>query len=739
MFGPRRLLARLRALMASGAAAPLDPLVKLVAGEMVAEVCSIYVMRPGAILELAATEGLRPEAVHHTRLRVGEGIVGVAASTGEVLNLPDAQNHPAFVYRPETGEESYSSLIAVPIRRSGHTLGVLTVQNRTPRRYDEEEVEVLETIAMLVAELLAASGVKDGDDEAVGVTGSRVFDAVVLAPGLAMGPVHVLGTTHAPKRLLADDPQAELRRLDAATEKMRRGLDVLIEQQAPDGEAPREILEAYRVIASDPGFLRRIGEAVKAGLTAEAAVWRVAGEVRERMRRISDPYLRERLADMEDLAARLATALTGDTGPETIPPGTILVARRLGPAQLLDWYGRGIAGVVIEEGSPSGHAAIMARALDIPTLGGARGLLESADAGDEAVLDAEEGQFILRPEPDLRLGYEHAMDARRERQAGFAALRDVPSLSRDGERVRLMINIGLAMELDQLDRTGAEGIGLFRTEIAMLARGGVADVAEQAAIYSRVLDAAGDRPVIFRTLDLGGDKLLPDAPPPEEENPAMGWRSLRVALDRPVLLRRQLRALLLAAAGRKLSVMFPMVATIAEFRQARAVLTAEAARVRPGPSEISIGTMLEVPALLFQIPALLRECDFISVGTNDLMQFFFAADRGSPALAGRYDLLSAPVLDALGGLATLAGAAGVPVSVCGEAASRPLEALVLASLGYETLSMPAPSVLPVKAALLGTDLGALRTMLTSLRRSGVEEASLREPLLAWLREQGAPI
>jgi len=505
------------------------------------------------------------------------------------------------------------------------------------------------------------------------------------------------------------------------------------------GDAPREVLDAYKLIAADAGWLKRVGDAIRGGLSAEAAVHRVADELRDRMRRITDPYLRERLADLEDLAGRLLSALGGDAPPDVIVPGAILLARRLGPAQLLEWHARGIAGVAIEEGSSGGHAAIMARALGIPVLGGARGMLEAAEAGDLAVLDADDGLLILRPEADVVSGYNLALEARSQRRAGYAKLRGVPARSADGVRMRLMLNVGLAMELDQLDETGAEGIGLFRTEIAMLARGAIGDVAEQAATYARVLDAARGRPVLFRTLDLGGDKLLPGATPPEEENPAMGWRSLRVGLDRPASLRRQLRALLLAAGGRELSVMFPMVATVAEFRAAKALLLAEAKRVRPSPERLNIGAMLEVPALLWQLKALLTEADFISIGSNDLMQFLFAADRGTPALADRYDLISPPVLDLLDHVVAAGRAAGRPISVCGEAASRPLEALVLASLGITNLSMPALSILPVKALLADADLRAFRAMLDSLRAAEPSDASLREPLLGWMREHGLTV
>ncbi len=750
MQTPRRLLARLRDLMARGSA-PLPELVRLVAAELVAEVCSIYALKPGDILELTATEGLLAEAVGRTRLRVGEGIVGLVAATGQALNLPDAQNHPSFAYRPETGEEPYASMLAVPVRRAGRVLGVLVVQNRTPRRYEADAVDELETVAMLLAELLAAIGAEDGASEGIAGTVPRRFAATLLVPGLVIGPALLHGTTHRPRRLLADNPEAELTRLNDAVAAMQSSLDDLIASglpketasRSPDATASREILDAYRLVAADAGWLRRVGDAIRGGLSAEAAVQRVSGDLRDRMRRVVDPYLRERLADLEDLAGRLLAALDGGGEAGAVPAGSILLARRLGPAELLDWHARGIAGVVIEEGSAGGHAAILARALELPALAGARGILETAEHGDEVILDADDpggaGQVMLRPEQELRQAYRRALEARNARQAGWAALRDRPAVTRDGCAVSLMLNVGLALELGQLDSVRADGIGLFRTEIGMLARGAIADMQEQAAVYARVLDAAGDRPVVFRTLDLGGDKLLPGSPPATEENPAMGWRSLRIGLDRPALLRRQLRALLLAAGGRPLTVMFPMVATVAEFHAARSLLVAEAARVRPTPSKLSIGTMLEVPALMFQLPALLAEVDFISVGTNDLLQFLFAADRGTPALAGRYDMLSPAMVALLGDLVTQAAAAGVPVSVCGESASRPLEAMVLVGLGISTLSMPASAILPVKAMLAELDLVGFRRLLDSVRRTSAGAASLREPILAWAREHGLPV
>lgn len=737
MTTTKGLLSRLRNLRAHGSA-PLSALVRLVASELASEVCSIYVQRPGDILELAATEGLKEDAIGRTRLRVGEGIVGLCAATGTVMNLPDAQNHPAFAYRPETGEEPFASLLAVPVRRSGRTLGVLVVQNRAPRNFTVTEVDDLETVAMLLAEMLPASGATDGSPDGVGATLPRLFVGTPLMGGIAVGPIVLLSSARPVARFLSDDPEAEQTRLDQAVASMQRGLDDLFADVPQNGRpddvtASREVLEAYRLVAADAGWLRRVAEVIRGGMTAEAAVQRVASELHVRMRSIRDAYLRERLADMEDLARRLLAALTGTELASPVPDGAVLLARRLGPAELLDWHARGITGVAIEEASPAGHAAILARALGIPAIGNLRGMLDSAEPGDEAVIDADDGQFILRPETEVRNAYTRAREARSAKYAELAIWRERPAVTANGVELKLMLNIGLGLELPQLARTGADGIGLFRTEIAMLARGSVADVGEQAAMYARVLDEAGDKPVLFRTLDLGADKMLPGTVN-DEENPAMGWRSLRVGLDRPALLRRQLRALLLAAGSRELSVMFPMVATVAEFRAARALLLAETRRVQPSSGNLRIGTMLEVPALMWQLPDLLKEVDFLSIGSNDLLQFLFAADRGTPSLYDRYDFLSQPMLDVLDQVVAAAKVARVPVSLCGEAASRPLEALVIATVGIPSLSMPASAILPIKAMFAQVDLASFQPVLSAIRRGG--GMGLREPISTWAREQG---
>lgn len=733
----RRLLSRLRELIAHGAAGPgvLPDLVRAVAAELVAEVCSVYLVRPGEILELVATHGLNPEAVGRTRLRVGEGIVGTVAAQGLALNLPDAQNHPAFAYRPETGEEPFASLLAVPIRRAGAAVGVVAVQNLAPRLYDGDEVEVLETVAMLLASLLPPGAIADGFNASL----SRRFGGQVLVPGVVVGTVALSGVAAGPVRLIADNPVAEFARLDTAVDSMRRSLDALIALRAPQAGESREVLEAHRLIAGDRGWLARVRDSVRGGFTAEAAVDRVVSELRGRARRIADPYLRERLADVEDVANRLLGALCGtEDGP--LPEGAVLVARRLGPAELLGFHARGVCGLVLEEGSAAGHAAIIARTLGLPVLGGVRGVVGAAQAGDAIVLDADEARVILRPESEVRAIYQRAIAARGERRDELAALLAQPATTVDGTRVRVMLNAGLATDLDQLDPLGADGVGLFRTEIAALARGALPDAAEQRALYGRVLEASGGREVVFRTFDLGGDKMLPgfDAEADGEENPAMGWRALRIALDRPAILRGQVRALLQAAAGTRLSVMFPMVTTVAEFAAAKDLLLREAARLGV-EGTVSAGAMLEVPALWMQRDALCAAADFVCIGSNDLTQFMFAADRGSPRVGGRYDLLSAPMLDLLEGLVDSAAAAGIPLSICGEQAGRPIEAMAMLAIGIRTLSMSPPAVPRVRQMLAALDLAALRPALAGFRAAGRDGASLRDALTTWARHRDLPL
>jgi len=744
--GARRLLKRLRDLMAGGGTGQerLNQTVRIIAADMVAEVCSIYMVRPGEVLELFATEGLKQEAVHKTRLAIGEGLVGDIAAHARPLALADAQSHPLFAYKPETGEEIFHSLMGVPILRGGRVLGVLVVQNRSFREYDEEETEALQTIAMVLAELAASDslfGSPEAALESVTLLPERL-EGLRLNEGLAIGRVVLHQPRVTIRQMVAEDPVRERTRLDAAVERMHSAIDDLLER-ADLGHAGehREILETYRMFAEDRGWLGRIVEAINAGLTAEAAVQRVQDDTRARMHQITDPYLRERLSDLEDVGNRLLRHLTGDrTAAQTgaLPDEAVLVARSMGPAELLDYDRSRLRAVVLEEGSPTAHVAIVARALGLPMVGRVKDLLARAAPDEPIIVDAEHGIIVLRPSDEVREAFVAAIGARAAREAQYARFRDLPTVTRDGAPVDLLINAGLLIDLGHLEATGAAGVGLYRTEIPFMVRSTFPDVTAQVEFYREVYARAGDRQVVFRTLDIGGDKRLPYLEMADDENPAMGWRAIRIALDRPMMLRQQLRALLTASAGRRLDVMFPMIANVAEFDAAHDLLRRERARLSArgaeGPSEIRIGTMLEVPALAWQMPALLDRVDFVSIGSTDLMQFLFACDRGSTRLAGRYDVLSPGALGFLKEIISACAARSIPLTLCGEMAGRPLEAMALIGLGLRRLSMSPSAIGPVKEMLRSLDAVEAGAFLDTLL--ALPDLSLRGRLSAFAQDRG---
>ncbi len=749
--GPRVLLRRLREVMAEPVSAQdrLDKIVVLIAANMVAEVCSVYVLRVDGTLELYATEGLNKAAVHQTVLRADEGLVGLVASEANPINLSEAQAHPAFSYRPETGEEIYHAFLGVPVLRAGNTLGVLVVQNRARRTYSEEEEEALQTTAMVLAEMIASGelsaiaqpGAEPAARRPLHLTGTSLND------GIALG--HVV--LHEPRvvitNFIADDVPKELKRLEAAVETMRSDLDVLLERgEVADGGEHRDVLEAYRMFAYDRGWVHRLEEAVRTGLTAEAAVERVQSDTRARMLRATDHYLRERLHDLDELANRLMHQLTGqDYAParERLPENAVLVARSMGPAALLDYDRKRLRGLVLEEGGPNSHVAIVARALGIAAVGEIANATGIVDPGDAIIVDGSTGDVHMRPSPDMEAAYIERVRLRARRQLQYLALRDKPCATKDGEKVTLLINAGLAVDLPHIEETGAAGIGLFRTELQFMVAAAFPRTAEQFSLYRAVLDAAGARPVTFRTLDIGGDKVLPYMRNLEEENPALGWRAIRLGLDRPGLLRSQVRALLRAAGGRDLKVMFPMIATVEEFDEAKGLVERELTHLRRHghklPERVDIGTMLEVPSLLYQLDELLARVDFLSVGSNDLMQFFYAADRSNARVADRFDPLSAPVLRAFRDIAVKGKVHGKPVTLCGELASKPIGALALVALGYRSLSLSPSAVGPVKAMLLDLDAGKAAALVGKLLESPAGSVSIREQLKAFAADHGLQI
>lgn len=745
----RVILRRLREIMAEpgGEQSRLDKIVRQISGLMVAEVCSIYLKRQDGSLELFATEGLKKEAVHNTRLKRGEGLVGRCAELAVPINEPDAQQHPAFSYRPETGEEIYHSMLAVPILRSGTVLGVLAVQNRTRREYSDEDVEVLLTTAMVVAEHIV-SGAVAGAGAAAEL--SRSLASVVhgepISEGIALG--HVV--LHEPRvvvtKLLAEDIDVELERLEAAMHKLRASLDEMmgIESLAQAGDH-REVLEAYRMFANDRGWMRRLEAAVREGLTAEAAVERVQNTTRTRMLRQNDPYWRERLRDLDDLSDRLLRILAGRTtaareGLE-LPNDTILVARTMGPAELLDYDRSKLRGLVIEEGSGQSHVAIVARALGLAAVGQARGIVERVATGDPMIVDAETGDVHLRPSSDVVAAYSDKVRFRARRQRQYQALRDVPAITKDGIRISLHINAGLLVDIPHLAESGAEGIGLFRTELQFMISSTFPRRDKQAETYRQIMDGAQGKPVVFRSLDIGGDKILPYIKHPKEENPALGWRAIRMSLDRPGLFRTQVQALIRAAAGRELSIIIPMVSVVSEIEAAKMLISREVEQLEkrgvPRPSKLRIGAMIEVPSLLYELDALMPHVDFVSVGSNDLLQFLFAADRSNAHVGHRYDPLSVSALRALRHVVRTGAVHGVPVTLCGEMAGRPLEAMALIGLGFRTISMAPASIGPVKTMILSLNADKLAGHLEELLQT--QSGSIRSHLQEFARAEGVEL
>jgi len=747
----REILTGLHALMAKrgSAQAKLDEVVDLIAEAMKSEVCSIYLLRDN-FLELFATHGLRKEAVHVTRLRMGEGLVGTIAEEGRILNLAEAAEHPAFAYRPETGEERYHSFAGVPIVRLESAIGVLAVQHAEPRRYADVEIEALQTVAMVLSEMIAGARLVDGARRGrLRSAGPLRLSGLKLVAGMAKGQA----VFHEPRVIVehtvADDIEAERDRVYAAFRRMREQIDNMA-REAEFGTAGehQEILETYRMFAYDEGWSRRINEAIDSGLTAEAAIERVQQRTRARMQEIDDPLLQERMHDLEDLSNRLLRIVSGRMGTAAqtgLTTDAVLIARNLGPAELLEYDRRRLKAVLLEEGSLTSHMVIVARAIGVPVIGRLSDIRHSVQEGEAVLVDGDNGSVIIRPSRPLLSGFEQRMALSQKRRKEFAASRTLPAKTKDGVHVSVMVNAGLAEDAATLDISGADGIGLFRTEFQFLVSATLPGRDRQQRLYTKVLDSAGAKPVVFRTVDIGGDKALPylvdEGVQEHAENPAMGWRALRLSLDRSTLMRAQARALLEASGGRVLRVMFPMVSEPWEFEEARALFEEQVAWARSAhrklPSRVEYGAMLEVPSLAEMLDQLLPRLDFISIGTNDLTQFLFAADRSDPRLAQRYDWLSPAILRFLKRVLDAARAANVPARICGEMAGRPLEAMALIGLGADSFSITPAGVGPVKAMVRSLDAAAIRTKVDQLLAKPPRDT--RKALNDWARKHGVII
>jgi phosphotransferase system enzyme I (PtsP) len=734
----RKLLGRLREALAADSEGQtrLDAVVDLIADSMRTEVCSIYLFRDTETLELCATKGLQAEAVHQTRMRLGEGLVGRTAKSRTVINTADAPSSKGFRYMPETGEERFSSFCGVPIQRLGEVLGVLVVQSKDAREYIPDEVYALEIVAMVIAEMTEL-GAFVGEGAALS---ARHQQPVMLRGSVAQeGASEGLVYLHEPRVVvtnpISDDPEKERTRLIDAITQLRSGVDNMLSDAHAIDKDQAQVLETYRMFANSSSWLRRMEADVGNGLSAEAAVEKEQSLARARMSKAPDPYMRERLHDLDDLSNRLLRILTGQGADARadMPENPILVARNIGPGELLE-YGKQIKGIVLEEGSVGSHATIVARAWAIPLIINAKGISREALNGDPILVDGDQGIAQLRPDETVQAAFRDKLAMFTRAQERYASIRDLPATSKCGTTISLQMNAGLIADLPSLAGSGAEGVGLFRTELQFLIRNQMPRRAELSALYSRVLKAADGKRVAFRTLDIGSDKVLPYMKANDEPNPAMGWRAIRVGLDKPGVLRMQLQALLRAADGQPLDVMFPFITQIGEFRAARAEMYKAIAREtklgHPLPSKLKVGAMLETPSLAFAPDVFFEEVDFISIGGNDLKQFFFAADRENERVRKRYDTLDISFLSFLEKVVKRCTASGTPLSFCGEDAGRPVEAICFAALGLHTLSMRPASIGPVKHLLRRVDLTEVKAVMDEAIASG--EQSVRRAVADWL-------
>lgn len=746
---PLLFLRKIRDVMAAPDSAQmrLDQLVKVIASEFLSDVCSVYLLRAGDVLELFASEGLNPSAVHLTRLRVGEGLVGEIALTAEPVNLSHAEKHPKFAYRPETGEEKYHGFVGVPILRGEQVVGVLVVQSHEAKYYTDDQIELLQTVAMVLAELAGSGELIDmGELKKAGGLGvtSMHLTGTRLAPGLVQMPAIL----HRPRieisTYVAESPSQEKERLRAALQELQDSIDAVIRQaQFKEGEAQREIFEAYRLFAHDKGWVQRIVQAIDLGLTAEAAVQHVQEQLHARMNQVSSQYLRERVKDLEELSSRLMQHLAGtagDTG-RRLPPEFVVVAHNIGPVELLEYGRKRVRGLILEEGSPTAHIIIIARAMDIPVVGKIRNAMELVQEGDQVIVDGDHGEVYIRPTYDVEQSIQEHMAQYRARAAYYDTLKDQPSVTKDGVRISLNINAGLFIDVKRVREKDIDGIGLYRTELPYMLAVNFPDVDSQRKTYAKVMRQSGGKKVVFRTFDVGGDKPLPYFQIGEEENPAMGWRATRIGIDRPSILRRQCRALIAAAAGRRLDIMFPFIAAVSEFDEAKALFDLEMERARSRgqtlPAQVRLGAMVEIPSILWQIEELAKRVDFLSVGSNDLIQFLFASDRGNQRLADRYDVLSPVALQVFRNLAKQCEAAGTELSFCGELARKPLEAMALIGLGIRSLSLSASGLGPVKAMVRSVDSRELAAYMDHL--CTLPDRSVRERLAHYARDHGVEI
>lgn len=702
------------------------------------EVCSIYLLSPeGDRYLFVATEGLNQDAVGKLSLTLDQGLTTLVAERAEPINLENASHHPRFHYIPEIGEEPFNAFLGVPVIHHRRVIGVLVVQQRQERRFDESEEAFLVTLSAQLATVMAhaeATGeiqrLFDAQTGKVSEVRDVMFRGVAGAPGIAIGNAVVMqppaSLEGVPERE-AEDVTTELMVLDRAINAVRADIRRIGEEFAQS--LPREelaLFDAYLHMLDDNALAGDMRDRVRRGIWAQGALKQVIREHVRRFEAMEDPYLRERGADVKDLGLRVLAYLQDIRARKTqFPPDTVLVGHEVTPSMLANIPPEHLKGIVSVRGSGSSHVAILARALDIPAVMGAVDLPIADLDGQPMIVDGFYGEVFLNPSTHLEQSYEDLISQERAFAVELEDLKALPSITLDGWRVELWVNIGLTGDISRsLDR-GAEGIGLFRTEVPFMTKESFPTEEEQRVIYREHMEAFEPRPVTMRSLDIGGDKALSYFPI-SEENPFLGWRGIRVTLDHPEIFMVQARAMIKANAGLRgeLRIMLPMISSMSEVEEAKALIHRAYIEVLEEGVQVKqplVGVMVEVPAAVYQARELARRVDFLAVGSNDLTQYMLAVDRNNPRVADLYQETHPAVLGALLEVARAAHREQTYVGICGELAGSPVGAVLLLAMGYHVLSMNATNLPKVKWVIRNIKRKDARRMLARVLRMTTAE------------------
>ena len=669
---------------------------------------------------------------YKSNIRYEEGAIGCCAA--------------AKVTTIKVDEQQKSSLISIPVTRLHITIGAVVLIKHNTAGFDDVQTEEAETLCLPLTDLLSSRAFEDYKNRLVrekGIVMREALHGVSMNKGYGVGKAILHYRQRELVNIFADNVELEQSKLAEGRRKMVEYIDKKIAQAESYMGNTTEIMEAYRLFALDKGWYKKISADIAKGYTAEAAVEHVYEDMWSKLSATSDPYIKEKLYDLRDVSDRLRAFIGGDVEREFVSgdEDIVVIAQSMGPADLMDYNYTQIKALVIEECSPTMHVVIVAKALNIPVVAKIYGVLKEVKAGETVAVNGDEGTLYPNPSESLITEYQKKSVGLQKVFEELESLSSHPTKTKDDIKINLALNYGLDLDYDYIKPTHCDGIGLYRTEIMFMSADKMPDVETQRKQYARLYEALGSKKIILRSLDVGSDKFLPYWGEIKEDNPAIGWRSIRITLDRRSILRQQIRAMLRAAADKELNVMFPMISTCEEFLEAKETLMLEYEREkqrgRPTAAKVNVGIMIEVPSLLFQLDEILQQVDFISVGTNDLYQFVFACDRGNPRLTARYDVLSAPFLKLMKMIVDKAGQYKVYCSVCGEMASNPLEAMALIGLGYRNLSVSGAAYANVKKMIMSMKNEDVADYVRSLLKS--TKNSIRPQLLAYAYDHAIAI